>query len=361
MKNKEYISPLQFYFIVVGFTLGTAIILSSGIDTAGRDIWICHLIAMITSIISLLMIFSIVCKFPEKDSFEILEHIFGKGISKIILLIFFLVSVALTALVLDNIGEMMILMVIQNTEEWVYIMSIILLSAFLLRKGIEISARCIQIMAAFCMIVSIIVLSFISVNIDFNTLLPIFSKDFDIIYKTTIIVSSFPYLEVVIMFFLVPTIKKNERKKALKLGILGIVATSFYFIITDIFIIGIFGEKEAGRILFPTYEVVRMVSLGEFVTRIEIVILLIWFVTTYSKITICLYSIMKSVQGIFNLKDYKRLAIPIGVFLVPIGTNAYKNYEEINILTLKTWPIIMIFIFFLLFVIFIGAKIKKNE
>ncbi len=360
LKNKEYISPLQFYFIIVGFILGTSIILSSGIDILGRDIWIPHVISIFIAILILLMMFYIVDKYPQKESFQILEEIFGKIISKIFLLIFLLFSIFLSGLVLDNIGELMVLMVMQHTNEWTYILTMSIIASFILSKGIEVSSRCIQIGIGYSMISYLLIIILLAINVDYNELIPIFSNGLDEIFRTTLIVSSFPYIEIIFVFFLIPNIKKNDRKKALKLGIIGIITGGLLLIVIDLLIIGTFGEKEAGRILYTTYEVVRMVSLDDFFERIEIFILWIWFVTTYSKFTICLYGSLKCIQGIFKLEDYKKIAIPIGILLVPIGTNAYRNYEEIATLTMKTWQVLMIFIFLLLAIVFICSIIKKH-
>ncbi len=359
MKNKEYISPVQFYFIVAGFILGTAIILSTGIDIAGKDIWISHLIAMSASIIILLMMFFIVQKNPDKEISEIFDKLFGRIISKLLLIIYFIFSLLLAGLVIDNVGEFMYLMVLQNTHEWIFILTITIICGYILSKGIEVVSRCVEIIILFSLSSFIFIFLLLMMNANVGDLLPIFSKNASDIFKSSIIIGSYPYCEIVILFFVIPNIKTEDRPRALKSGILGIVTATCILMILDILIIVILGEKEAARMLFATYEITKMIRVGDFVERIELIILGIWFFTAYTKISFIFYALTKSIQGIFSVKDYKRLAMPMAFFLIPISDSAFINYEVAIRAIVIHWPVIIMIIILMIISTFFAIILKR--
>ncbi|WP_461207058.1 GerAB/ArcD/ProY family transporter [Clostridium sp. DL1XJH146] len=362
MKNKEYISPLQFYFFITGFILGSAIIMSTALDVAGRDIWISHLIAMMGSILVLLMMFFIVEKNPDKEIHQIFEKLFGKIASRFILIIYFIYVLLLGGLVIDNVSEFMTLMVMQHTDEWIYILTITVITCYILSKGLEVMSRCIEVVSITSFIIYIIVILLLLTDMDFGALLPAFSKGKGAIFKAAFIMSGYPYNEIVTLFFILPNIRIKDQQKALKFGIWGIVTATIILIILDLLMVGIMGDKEAARNLFATFEITKMIHIGESIERLELVVLWIWFFSAYIKISCIFYALVKSIQGIFNLNDYKSVAIPMAILMIPIADNSYEDYEKSIRAVIVNWPVcsgIMVFILSIIFFVIICRNRKK--
>lgn len=361
MKSKEYISLNQLIKMVIGYLLGTSIIIEVGIAKAGKSVWISHLIAMFFCAVTLYMMHYIVNKSEYDDFGETLNNLFSKLVAKAILVYAFLFCLILSALILNNVGEFINLMVIQHSGLWTYIITMAIATAIVVRMGIEVVARSNEIVITFSIYLFIIILIVLTTLMDWKSFLPFQIKNIKDITSATISLISFPYIEIMPITFIMFKIRKEKRTVMYKILLKGLFISGFLLIMGSMYTIGVFGEEEAGRLVFPTYELVRMINFGEFVQRTELIIFSVWFFCVFAKLSICIYGAAKSLQELLDLEEYKELVIPIATLASAIGIKAYGNYKEILVLTSTSWPLIIIFSFIILTSIFLKTYMKNHE
>lgn len=142
---REKISRWQLGLLVASFILGTSNVLQIGLNYTGRDTWIAETISMIMGLIIISMIAYIVNKFSHCNTEQILESLFSKFIAKSIIVIYTLFAFLLGVLVLDNIGSFMKIMMMQDTPIWIFITSISLVTGYIMKLGLEICVRIIEL------------------------------------------------------------------------------------------------------------------------------------------------------------------------------------------------------------------------
>lgn len=356
---KECISDRQLVGIIIGFLLGTSIILELGINFAQRDTWIAEVLSLLIGLTIFFMLSYIVSKFPGRDVGEIIENLFGSKIAKLIMLIFISYSFFLGVLVTNNIGSFIVTMLMRETPIWVFYITISLTTAIIIRYGFEVAARCIEIMIPVILLLLISLMIVVSLNlVDLNNLLPFFASKMNNIAKAAINITAFPYIESILLFFIMVLINNTER--VYSRSTLGILIGGFLLVIRSFLVIGVFGVDEATRLVFSPFMLVREVSFREIIERIELSILVVWFLTTYVKLTVCMFSTLKGIQYIFNLNDYKKLALPLAILLVPAASLAYGNFQETINFAITVWPLVMAPLFILLVLIFIFSLMKKS-
>jgi spore germination protein KB len=82
---------------------------------------------------------------------------------------------------------------------------------------------------------------------------------------------------------------------------------------------------------FPTYASTRIIRIGNFLQRIEASVAIVFMISGFTKSTVCLYSSTKGLAHLFNIKDYRRLAMPLGILMalysIIIHEDAVKMLE----------------------------------
>lgn len=170
---------------------------------------------------------------------------------------------------------------------------------------------------------------------------------------------AFPYLDNCILIFIYSLSKEKLKKsKVVKTSYLMI---SFFLIIRSVVVISVLGIDEVLRFTFPFFEAVRLIQIGSYIERLELLLLIAWIINAYIKLTICYYVILKCIQYIFNLKDYKKLSTALIVFVIPIGINAVSSTDDLFIDNSVTTPSIKIPILAVTILVFIKALILSRK
>jgi spore germination protein KB len=361
MKNKEYISIAQLKNITIGFLLGTSLIISIGIKEAKRDAWISQIIAAFMGIAVIIMISYIIKKFPKCSLEEILNTLVGKNISKLIIAYLGVYSFILSLFILNNIAVFMNIVIMQDTPIWVFIFTISLTTAYIVKKGIEVTARCVEIIIPFTLVILTILLILLGIiSFDINNLKPFFASNFRNILKPSIAIFIFPYGEAIILLFLNTLVRDKENLT--KNNVKAVIISSIYLILRPVAAIGVYGVKQASTLVFPAFLSVRTIKVGDFFTRIELFMVVAWFLTAFVKLAVSIYVTSKSIEYSFSLKDYKDILIPLSIIMVPLAAKSYTNYVELKEFVHLGWVMFNIplqFIFIIVFIISIFSKDKK--
>lgn len=355
---KEYISPHQLICLIIGFLLGTAIILSPGISFGKRDTWISELIAGILGLIIFLMVSYISKKFDYDNIYDLMKFLVGKILSKVMLVYFLFISFFLALLVINNISTFMSVMILNTTPPSVFAVTISLSVAVILKKGFEVATRCAEFLIPIIIVIMLFLLILVFAQpFHLYNLLPIFSTDLRNILKAAIPIAAFPYTECVLFIFIIPLVRKKQNiyKDAVK----GVLISMFFLTLIPILSIGVFGVSQASALVYPIFSTIRAINFNEYFTRVELLVISIWLITSFIKLFICMYISASSIQYIFLLKDYKDIVVPQSILMIPLSLITYLNYREVLPFVNISWPFLCMFIFVNLIILFIAALYKK--
>lgn len=121
---------------------------------------------------------------------------------------------------------------------------------------------------------------------------------------------------------------KNRFKKS------SIIKTSYllvapFLIVRSEIVISVLGLKEAMRFAFPLFESARLIQIGRYLERLELILLISWIFTSYIKLAVCYYVVLKCIDYIFNLNDYKKLSLALVILVTALSLNIYSGVEDI--------------------------------
>lgn len=314
--NTEKISNRQGLSIFIMFTLGSTLILSPWKE-AGRDGWISILIGMLM-IVPMCFVYSrLVSLFPGKDLFDLQQELFGRIIGKITS--FFLVYYSIHLCILVNRDMSGFIQTMSFPETPLFVIALVgtVLYIWIVKGGIEVIGRYAAFMLPIALLSIIIVSLLLIPKLDIDNLRPVMYNGMTPVLKGAALVFGFPFAETFLFTMVFDSLR--NKNKTLKIYLLGIFLSGLIFINTSTRNIAVLGEKLNSMLYFPSYLAVGLVNIKDFIDRIEVLVGADFIFMGFLKCSICLYTACKGFSKIFNIKDYRQTATPIG-FLVSVTT-----------------------------------------
>jgi|GEM_PF-3377843 len=325
--QKEYISPLQLAFFTMGFTLGSSMIFTTGVRFGGRSTWIVEAVSTILGVLIIFMMSCLISRFPGKNILEILTALTGRFLGRVFLVYYIFYATLVGILVIYTIQNFFTTTILTETPAWVLTLTLTLATGYILRLGLEPTARCVQFIAP--PVIFVLGLMYFAAFLHLNKiyLLPIFDIDFINFTRGLLIMTSFPNAEIFLLASVALRVK--DSKKVFPGLLLGFLGGSLFLILRPVLSIGIFSLNEARNLTFATYMVARVIRFGEFLERIESFLLFTWFFVIFIKVAVCIYASLDGMAALFKIKDFKTLVNPFCILLIPLSIRGYANYQEV--------------------------------
>lgn len=166
-----------------------------------------------------------------------------------------------------------------------------------------------------------------------------------------------PLIFLVMMF---PHVKDAARAKKgfIPIAVIG----GLCVVLLTLICILVMGADLTSRSMFPSYSLMKKISIGGFFQRIEAVMAGLWFITTYIKVTFYYYGWVRSFSEVMKLKDFRIVTLPFGMIMIVFSLVVYPD-----VVYMKTWdstvyiPYILTIAFVLPLILLIVGLIKKNK
>ncbi|MFG6494483.1 endospore germination permease [Fictibacillus sp. UD] len=328
---KTYKIDIQQYFIIIVlFELGSAILVGLGMD-AGRDAWFAILLGMLCGMVLFLGYFFLYNQFPEMSLTQYLQVLFGKHVGKIFGFCYLMYFMYLASRVLRDFGSLLLSAVFVQTPIIVVNTLMIATIVYVLKLGFEVLVRTGEIIFSLVVLLgatlAILVLS--ADLMEYNYLLPFLGKGFMPVLKAAFPVTpTFPFGEMVVFTMLFPYLKTTKKSKALTVGLVAMAISGVILSATVAMDIAILGGHVATHVYFPLLAAVAKINLGEFIQRLDALVVFTLIIGGFFKISVFFYVAVKAAQDVFDVKDEKKLIGPIGIVLILSSIIIAANYVE---------------------------------
>lgn len=354
---KEFISSKQALALIVAFILDGAIIFPIASE-GGRNLWISILIALLLSFIPYTVYCTIHLSYPGKDLYEICQVSLGKVAGNIVSVLYIWYFIHLGALTLRDFGEFMNVLTMPETPETVIMVISMLISVYMVKKGIEVIGRFALPATIFTLInIGLLALMLIP-KIDIKNILPILGDGIPPVVEGAWAAFTFPFGECVI--FLAVLSNLNDYRQTKKAYYTGLIYGGALVLIKGFYEISVLGETVYRSLYFPSYTALSRIRIGEFIQRLEIIGGINLNVFGIIKISLCLYAASMGISRMFDIKDYKVLALPIGLIMLNLSNILYTNIMELVSWTARIYKYYALpFQIFFPTVIYAAIKIKK--
>lgn len=322
--SKKQITSGQMQALVVLFLHGSSSLVSVT-SKAKQDTWFTIILAGMMAIPLTTLYSAIVKKYPQKNLFEIINEVFGKTIGKVVCILYIWYAIYLGSMNLRMFTEFMHLLTLSETPQIVISLFMILLCIFSVTCGIENMGRMAKIsfVAVGVFIITTTVVSMKDMN--FNNIKPVFFTD-----AATLIASSFPTLmlpfgELVLIIALFPFVKSTGSPT--KIYVKSVLISTILLVILNLRNLFVLGPS-AKMFYLTSYQAVSVISIGDFFTRMEVLVGAIIILSCFMKICICLLISSIGIANICNIPKNKQMIAPCGLIMVTLATVLYTKIDE---------------------------------
>jgi len=322
------ISCNQLFYIIINIISATAIIFLPGIIAAeaGRDAWLAPLLSTVPGICLVLIIAALGERFPGQTLMQYLQTILGAWPGKMAGLLYVFFFLHTNSVIIREFGELMVGIVMPRTPLIVFHGIMIFLCAWAIRGGLEVPARIIELTVPPTIIVFIVMILLTAQEMDLNNLLPVLENGLKPVIRSSLDPIAWRG-EIIILAMLLPFLEKpGEGRRCTNWAVIviGIILAIDAMINT-----AVLGTAVA-HLTFPTFSLVRDVSVGDFLERIESVLVAVWVIGMFGKITLFYYVAVLGSAQLFNLSDYRPVVLPIGIILAALSIYAVSSLSEIS-------------------------------
>ena len=327
---KENISLSQLTAIIIGFDLGSSLVIVMGLN-AKEDAWIVVLLSSFIGVILSLFFFSINEHAPGKNLFEIFEFCFNRPIAIFLSILYLIYFLYISCRIVRDFGELSTTFILPVTPIEIIIFSLVMVIGYILYLGLEVLARTTEIFTpySFLFLLLLVVALLASGHLSITKALPMLAKG---IYPIT--TSLFPYEinrpwgELVVFTCIFPYLTRFKESKGfviLSVVISGLLLTLATFIITVSL-----GPTMASRASFPLLSATRLISLADFIERIDALALFIITLGIIVKGSIFTFAALKGLEYIFRI-PYRYFVGPVICTISMFAVFISKSYiDHIN-------------------------------
>ena len=331
MKKKEILSVKQTYVMMLMVIISEILIMTTD-RLDGNGTWLTFIIPGTLSFFLFFVYHYIMKNFPEKDIFDIFKILLGNFVGKIVSILFILFAMYVAYFALATYVTFNNLFSFQDTPVFAFGTMVILAIGYAIisKGGIEAVARTVSIFLPIIIGTWFLMVVLLSSKMEFDNLLPLVTVPFKEILKTSHENFSNTSGDLILFLgLLIDPGKKTNRLKAFYLtNVIGVII----FVINGIFITSIIGVHLYYQTFFPTYNVISLFNIGSFISRVELVISLLFFLCIGSKIIIGVYVASVGTAKVFNTKNYRNWVFPICAVILFFATynHSHMHHYDIN-------------------------------
>ncbi|NLN81146.1 MAG: endospore germination permease [Clostridiales bacterium] len=356
------ISATQFMFSIVIFIRSSSLLSAFFFSITKQDSWLIVLFGTVVCIPLLWVYVALAKQYPDKSLIQINDEVFGRIGGKIVSVFYIWFFFTLTTLNLRDLGGFVNKSIMILTPNTVIISIFIILCAWSVYYGLEVVTRysiVFTIISTAILIVSILA----TFNImNFENFLPIFHQPVNSYIHGTHIISTIPFGELVVFLMIAPNVEGKEK------GLAKYFYGGFFIAALLILLVILRDTAVLGNMLeflsLPSFEALRLATLFETISHIEILFAVLLILFLFFKISILFYTSILAVSHFFKIKSYRPLILPASALIVVYSITIFENVIMHTTISRGTAPFFWAFIemilpFITLMVSYIKKAIKK--
>lgn len=322
----DSISSRNAVFIIIVINISNNVILGFPPET-GQDTWLAILGGMI-GVLPLILMYARMNRLkPGQSLFDMAESAFGKWAGRVVSLVFSVYPFILCGLVMHTFSRFIDLTSLFKTPLIVITLLLFMAVLYLGKSSTHTISRLAMIIAIISVTMLILIVCLSMPIMDLKYLLPALANEPSDIAMTAVRVIFVPFGECVILLGLFGDLE--ARVNPYKVYSLGILVSGLFSITIFLRTCTVLGPEAMASIYFPNYRTASMISIGNFLQRIESVIAFVYILGSIVKAGVCLICAVRGIAKAFNLPSREAIAFPVGFAIVALSSVFYSNMLEI--------------------------------
>lgn len=332
----EKISAWQFMILTIFF----GIIFTAGpydiVLEAKQDSWIGIVMGVGMGGLLVWLYYALSLRYPAMTMVQMCERVLGRWLGNIVVLFFAIANFQFLAGNLFFNAVFTTTTILPDTPMYAIIIFTTIIIVYLMRTGIETVARAGELFFLATLLLLVIFYATISPQFEIERLQPVFQTDIKTLLRSSIMYSAGNIFPLVSMLMIIPAHLNSSKKGFVMFGF-GILIAGIITILNTLLEIGVLGVDLSTLYQYPIFILAKRISVGQFFERVEIIITIIWILTTIYRIYILFYSSVQACTQLFGLPDYRPLVLPFSTIFVSLSVIENSNPQFIQRFIMYSW------------------------
>ncbi|OAS21540.1 GerAB/ArcD/ProY family transporter [Paenibacillus oryzisoli] len=321
MAGLEKISHIQFSCLLFGFIAGFEGLFLTEVKVLKQDVWMANVLNIGMGIGVLSLIYFVQRQYPQIDLAEICNKVLGKWVGKVMLCIYLLYNLETASGGFRALSMFYRTIILPNTHANVLIFTCAICSTYGVFIGLGSLARTNMVVLPFFLMGFLITCLFVLPEIQTNPFLPPFQSKISEVIIQGMHIFTFNFSEVITFGFLMSRVERP--KKIFVSAMVAIIMSGIYMIIITYLTLGSLGFNYIKTSTFPFFTTIQLVKFGEYLERIEVILIGLWTVLTLLYVVVMQYVFTLVLANIFNIKEKRPFVFVVGLLFFAHASRSY--------------------------------------
>lgn len=343
MQEKGIISTNQFVWMLFILITSVSAIQIPGmlIMQAGRDAWLSVIGGWFLDVLLALVYAYMGIRFPGQNFVQYSITILGKYVGRIVGILFPLFFLLVCTLLMRGLSQLINAFFLPSTPFEVIMISGFIVVGYAARKGIEVIARVTEVLGPLYILSTVIVVLLVSPYVEMDRLKPQFDHGvYPFLIGSPFILTFFGICIIMAMF--IPLCNRPENGFLAKFIAVSLGALFVGTIV--ILSVAVFGYEQAQNMYAPGLELTRMINIGRFLERLEIIWMMIATGAGVIASANLLWAFSLGISQIVGLRTYKPLVYPAALIALILGLTSFDSNMEQMSFVQYTFPVFAVFV-----------------
>ncbi len=330
--GKISVRQVKILLILQMFNTGILLLPRIAGKIAGRDGYVLPIIALLFGLAYVYTVLGLTTQFRGETFVEFAPKIVPKGVAYVLIVFFALKLLVGAGLELRMFGEMISRVMLPKTPLPVILLTMLLTISYLVKSGIEATARMAEILIYFIFVPLAIVLIFIAAKADYKQLTPFFQAGPLQIGKGAFLIS-LSFMPIEFMLMLTGLMERPEEGKRATLVAI-VIVSGIEVVVTLLTFVGI-GVVESQKQVWPVLTLMQSIQFfGSFVENQEVLMMTCWVFSIFMYVSSGIYILSLIGSRVFKFKRENIFVLPTlpiiyAIAMVPRNlTQVYTYYRN---------------------------------
>lgn len=282
MQQKEMLNHRQIAWLVA------VVLIASGVTSLNKsitelskvDAWFAELGGVIYGMMVAWFFYTMACRFPGKNLYEISFLLFGRWFGGLINLFFLLQLSFMLIRYLSVFGDFMNTTLLPKTPTEIILLLLAVVMIYYCSTSVEVAARVNDLMFPLFLLLLFTLPLMLTNEFSFSRLQPVLGTGYSMVMKGNILALGWYGDTFLVGAYLHMVSNPAQLRAAVRHGVTltGLALTVLLFLSVTIL-----GPTVAGKTLYPSYLLVEQIQITDFLDRMELVIFSVWLPAFFLK------------------------------------------------------------------------------
>lgn len=301
------------------------------VGVAKMDAWLSYLIAMGAILVPLWLSAKVLARFPGQDLFGALvtrHPVMGRAAGLLVLLFFFVLLVRDIRVITEFVSITLL-----PATPLVMISLLVVISMILTtRGGIQAIARMMEIWVPLFILILLILPFLLFTEFETRNLIPLFNEGLGPSLAGSWYAVAY-IGEIILLPFLFASGSFRFRE-----GLLGLAIGTGLLLLINTYLTLTLGVNLSAKMLFPLYEMVRLIHVTDFLDRFDLPYILIYLSLMITKVGFLLYALAHGIKRLLPAVSIREFLIPLGVWCFVSSFWFFQNSVQLHMMN-RSWPV----------------------